>query len=233
MTKLTLQSYWQPEDGLDAVISRWIKEENAKIPADIRENLRGLFPQIGISPDEADLVPESVAQYITTNSAAYQKYIKNRQNENVEKSAFTQKFLARLQALYVKLEFYAAFVETVQLAKHAGSFYVKSCSAKIYPGLLKGEADLRPKTQEEEQLLSLIVEVEKALTMFESIVPVEVARYIGYDSHEIPSDTLGTYLAVEEMTSLADLKKQAETLFCTHGYVQTGKNSFAPKEVAT
>jgi hypothetical protein len=47
MIKLTLQGYWQPEDDMDAVISRWIEEENAKIPADIRENLRELFPSVG------------------------------------------------------------------------------------------------------------------------------------------------------------------------------------------
>jgi len=224
MIKLTTQDYWQPEDDADAIIEKWLSEENAKIPADIRENLRGLFPQIGLSPDEADSVPESVAKYITTNSIAYQKYIKN---ENSKKSIFIEEALKHLQTLYIKLEFYATFIETVKNAEQSGSIYINSSKTQINHELPTTKISSLPKTQEEEQMLSFIVEIEKVITMFESIVPVKVAKYIGYDSHEIPEDTLATYKSVEKLSLLTELKNQAEATFQKFGYIQTGKNTFA------
>jgi len=225
MIKLTLQGYWQPEDDADATIDKWIAEENAKIPADIRENLRGFFPQIGLSSDEADCIPASVAQYITTHSQTYQTYMRDQKKHTVIEPAFFE----RLQVLYILLDFYANFVETVQLAKRADAFYVNAASTKVKPDALKKELDLCPKTKEEERMLALLVEIEYALRRFEQIVPVNIAKYIDYDSYEIPSDTRATYRAVKELTELPDLRKQAEALFYTHGYVRTGKNSFAPK----
>ena len=234
MIKLTLQNDWQPEDDATATFDKWIADENAKIPPDIRESLREFFPHIGMSSDEADLIPASVAQHIVVYSLTYHKYInarkKSTQNvSEINKSLFNQEFLARLQALYVILEFYAAFAKTLQITKRANAFYVKSSSMKIKSGLLDKKVTLPPKTRAEEDLLAFLSEIEKSLRMFENIVPVEIVKYIGHDSYQIPGDTLSTYSAVMDISELPELKKQAEELFSSYGYLQTGRATFAPR----
>jgi len=234
MIKLTLQSYWQPEDDLSAIMDNWIAAENAKIPADIRESLRGFFPHIGIFPEEADLIPESVAQYITMHSPSYQTYRKNHAADTqtgtpIEKRSFEQTLLARLQARYVLLEFYTAFVEMVRIAKRADVLYVKASSVKVKLSAPDEQESLQPKTEAEDELFSFLAEIEQSLRNFESVVPVEIVRYIGHESYQIPSDTLSSYRAVEDLPALSDLKKQAEAFFDRYGYVQTGRNTFAPK----
>jgi len=230
MIKLTLQNDWQPEDDMDAIVDKWIAYENAKIPSDIRESLRAFFPHIGISPDEADLIPASVAHHITMHSTTYRKYVKE-QKESAQKSLFEQEFFARLQALYVVLEFYTAFMETLSIAKRANILYVKASLVKVKSGLLEEKVKLWPKTNADEEQLTLLVEIENALRRFENIVPVEIVKYVDYDSYQIPSDTLSTYRAVGDLVELPALKKQAEELFDRYGYIQTGRNTFAPKSI--
>ena len=173
LIKITLQDSWQPEDDLSAVVDKWIAEENAKIPADVREKLREFFPHIGISSGEADLIPASVAHHIVMNSFAYRKYF-NGQSGNGQKSPFEQEFFGRLQAIYVILEFYASFVETVAITKRANVLYLKATSMKVKSGLRKEEVSLLPKTKAEEEMLTLLVEIENSLRVFESVVPVEI-----------------------------------------------------------
>ncbi|MCL2856566.1 MAG: hypothetical protein FWE19_02420 [Oscillospiraceae bacterium] len=224
MIKLALQNSWQPEDDLSAIVDKWIAEENAKIPAEVRENLREYFPHIGISPDEADLIPASVAHHITMHSLTYRKYL-NSQN----KSIFEKEFFVRLQALYTILDFYTAFVETVSITKRANVLCLKLISIKVKSGLLEEKSNLMPKTRADEELLTLLVEIENSLLAFESIVPVETVKYIGHVIYQIPSDTLSTYRTVEELVQLSDLKKQAEELFGRYGYIQTGRSTFVSK----
>ena len=231
MIKLTLQDYWQPEDDISAIIDKWLSEENAKIPADIRENLRGLFPHIGISPDEADLIPASVAQYITVHSSAYRKYLTGGAQVGGEGgkdrlTVFEQEFFPRLRALYVRLEFYAKFVEVFLHNKQAGILYVDESSIRVSSDLLKAESSPCAKTKMQEQMLTFLTKIEEALSEFESIIPVETLRYIGQTGYKIPEDTVSTYHAAQDMVYLIDLKKQAEELLCKHNL-----QSFSAQEV--
>jgi len=160
--------------------------------------------------------------------------LKHDKNQSESKSAspgtntFKQKFLVRLQELYTLLEFYATFVESLIVAKRANDFYSKTCSIKAKSDLLETKVDLHPRTKEEEQMLAFLVEIEKSLRLFENVMPVEIARYIGCDSYQISGDSLSVYSIALEMLELLDLKKQADAYF---GCVGTGKIRLQQKEV--
>ncbi|MCL2201199.1 MAG: hypothetical protein FWB75_04475 [Oscillospiraceae bacterium] len=237
MTKLTLQDYWQPEDDAAAIVDKWTAEDNANIPPEVRESLREFFPRIDLSPDEADVIPQSVARYITTNSRAYQKYMKERSERTSPdglitcKSPFEEVFLLHLQGLYAILEFYDEFVESVKSARQAKAVYVDAAEAKISLELLGKKPELLSKTKEDEKLMLFLTEIDKSLRMFESLVPVDVVRYIGHAGYRIAGDTAETYRAVPELVKLQDLKKRAEELFYRFGYVRGERNLFVPKEV--
>lgn len=219
MVKLTLEHDWHSADTAAATLDAWLAQENAKIPADIRESLRGFFPQIGFPSEEADVIPASVARYIITHSQTYRAYMKTCK----ERPQTQPECLAYLQGLYMVLDFYATFVETVQMAKRVNALYVTPFTTKV-------KSDLR-KTKAEAPQPELLCRIEQALRLFEHTVPVEVASYIGYDNYQIPGDTLATYHNLDEYTQLAELRQQAKALFCQHGYIQTGRNTFAPKGV--
>jgi hypothetical protein len=164
------------------------------------------------------------------HSQTYQNYRNDHRGRVQHEASFSeQELLARLQTLYVILEFYATFVKTLFFSKRANLLYVKASSVKVKSGLRDEEAVLRSKTKATEDLARLLAEIEKSLRMFENIVPVEIVKYTGYDSYQIPSDLLSVYHAAEELLELPDLQKQAEALFDRYGYVQTGRNSFAPR----
>jgi len=228
MIKLTLQDYWQSEDDISSIIDDWIADENAKIPEDIREKLREFFPHVGISPDEADKIPESVAQHITTNSIAYRNYVIG-QKASEKSGSFEQENFIYLQGLYVILEFYSSFIETVKIAKRADMLHVKKSSAKIKLDLSDKKISLQPKTEQQEKLLTLITQIENALQVFENTVPVDVVKYMDYNSYQIPADTTSTYSVATELIKLSELKEQAESFFDKHGYVQTGRTTFVSK----
>jgi len=228
MIKLTLQDYWQSEDDITSIVDDWVADENSKIPEDIREKLREFFPHIGISPDEADAIPESVAQHITTHSIAYRNYVIN-QKESAKSSSFEQEIFKYLQELYVLLEFYSSFIETVLIKKRANMPHVKESSAKVRLSRNSKKGTLQPKTDAQEDIIALITQIESALQLFESVVPVNVAKYIDYSSYQIPEDTTATYTTATELVRLGELKEQAVALFEKHGYIQTGRTTFISK----
>jgi|GEM_PF-3160865 len=234
MIKPTPKDCWQHEDDASEVIDKWIADENAKIPDDIRGNLREYFHHIGICADEADLIPASVAQHIIKNSITYSRYKKEHKESEQKKakieSIFAEhEFIAHLQALYVKLEFYSAFSEAVLLSKRANTLYMKAFSIKVKPGLLEKKSNQLPKATIDDEQLTFLVRIEKCLRMFEDIVPTSIVKYVDYDSYQIPGDTLATYLAVEKLIELFDLKDQVESFFRKYGYIQIGRSTFIKK----